>query len=328
MERKIQMKKIVWMEVHDEAVIKLEEAVRPEDFEVVRPVSVKDKTEHLHLVRDAEYIIAGSIPISEEYMESAPKLKMIQKWGIGVDKIDLKAAKARGISVAITAGANAVPVAELAVGLMLSVNRRIPYADRAMRDGRWVKKELRAECYMLTDKTVCLLGIGSIARRVAEMLTGFHCRIFYYDIRRLPKAQEEQLGVRYLPLQELLSVADILSVHVPLTESTRGMIGETELAAMKSESILINTSRGGVVREEDLCRALSSGMIRGAGLDTYEVEPLPQDSPLRQLENCVLMSHNGGGVIDNVRNVTLHAFENIRKHSLGIPLNAADCILL
>ena len=290
------MKTIVWMEVHGAEVVAREDALLPEGLEVLRPVSRTDTEEHLRLLAKADYIIAGGIPITKEYIEAAPNLKMIQKWGIGVDKIDCDAAKEHGVDVNITAGANSIPVAELAVGLMFAVNRRIPYIDAKMREGKWLKSEMRSLCYMLNGKTVGLLGIGNIAKQVAKMMKGFSVNIIYYDIRPLSPEMEEQLNAHYVDFETLLRESDILSVHVPLMDSTRNMIGADELKMMKKTSIIINTARGGVVNEEALVEALTNGTIRGAGLDSYAVEPIEPDNPLLQLDNVVHTSHNGGGV--------------------------------
>ena len=320
-------KTIVWMEIHAPDVVAQEDALLPDGFRILRPKSRTDEAEHLSLLAQADYVIAGGIPIPRNYLQAAPHLKMIQKWGIGVDKIDCQAAKELGIAVSITAGANSIPVAELAVGLMLAVNRRIPYVDRQMRQGRWLKTEMRPVCYMLHGKTVGLLGIGNIARQVAKMLQGFSVQILYHDISPLSKEQESELHVQYADLDTLLRTSDVLSIHVPLTSDTRGMIGQAQLAQMKSTAILVNTARGGVVDETALARALESGTIRGAGLDSYESEPLGQDSPLLRLDNVVLTSHNGGGVIDNVSNVTAHAYRNITDHAAGHPLDPRDVVV-
>lgn len=321
------MEKIVWLEVHDTEVIKQEDSVLPEGFTVLRPKSRTDVKEHLELLADADYIIAGAVPIPAEYIQKAPKLKMIQKWGIGVDKIDCEAARTLGIPVNITAGSNSLPVAELAVGLMFAVNRKIPYIDREMRNGKWLKKEMRAQCYMLTGKTIGLIGIGNIAKRVAHMLQGFDNTIYYYDIFRLSDEKEKELNVSYLPLEEIMKISDVISVHVPLLDSTRNMIGEELLRSMKKTAIIINTARGGVVDENALLNALTEGWIRGAGLDSYSQEPLDPESPFLKLDNCVCTSHNGGGVIDNVVHVTKHAFENIQKFSLNMPMDPRDVIV-
>lgn len=321
--------KIVWMEVHAPEVIEIEDTVKPEGFELVRITSATDRDEHLRLLADAEYIIAGGVKITDEYMAAAPKLKMIQKWGVGVDKIDCQAAARRGIKVCRTAGANAIPVAEMAMALMFAANRMIPYVDQSVRQGKWIKADMRPRCRMIHGKRIGLLGIGNIAREVAKMLRGFSdTEVVYYDIRRISEVEEKELDVSYVTFEELLCTSDILSVHVPLLASTFHMIGEKELASMKKDAILINTARGGVVAEDALVHALKNGIIRGAGLDSFEQEPLPDGSPLRMLENVVLSCHCGGGVADNVIRVTKHAFSNIEKFSRNESIDPVDCITI
>ena len=252
-------------------------------------------------------------------------MKMIQKWGIGVDKIDCVAAEEQGIPVYITAGANSIPVAELAVGLMFAVNRKIPYVDATMRAGQWVKSKMRAQCQMIHGKTIGLLGIGNIAKEVAKMLRGFeNTQVIYYDVIRLSPEDEEKYQATYVPFEELLRRSDILSIHVPLLTSTKHMVDAEQLAQMKSDAILINTARGGVVNEQALTEALKAGRLRGAGLDSFEQEPIDPNNELLTLENVVLTCHCGGGVSDNVLHVTEHAFSNIEKFSKGEPLNPKD----
>lgn len=319
--------KIVWLEVHDPEVVKMENSILPDGFELVRPTSTTDVAEHLKLIADADYIIAGGVRITKEYIEAAKKLKMIQKWGIGVDKIDCEAAAEKNIPVYITAGANSVPVGELALGLMFAVNRKIPYVDSTMRDGKWVKAKMRAQCQMIHGKTVGLLGIGNIAKEVAKMLRGFeNTEVIYYDVIRLSEEDEKKYGATYVPFEELLTRSDILSVHVPFLPATRHMIGKDQLAMMKPSAILINTARGGVVDELALIEALKSGKLRGAGLDSFEQEPINPDNELLKMENVVLTCHCGGGVADNVLHVTEHAFSNIAKFSRGEALNQKDRI--
>ncbi len=317
--------KIVWLEIHDPEVVKMENSILPEGFELVRPTSRTDTEEHLRLLENADYIIAGGIPVPREYIQAAKKLKMIQKWGIGVDKIDCAAAEERGVPVYITAGANSVPVAELALGLMFAVNRKIPYVDSTMRAGQWVKSKMRAQCQMIHGKTVGLLGIGNIAKEVAKMLRGFeNTQVIYYDVFPLSPEDEKKYDAVSVSLEELLRRSDILSVHVPLLPSTKHMIGAEQLAMMKPSAILINTARGGVVDEAALTEALKSGKLRGAGLDSFEQEPIDPNNELLGLENVVLTCHCGGGVSDNVLHVTEHAFSNIQKFSRGEPLNPKD----
>lgn len=323
----MKVEKIVWLEIHADSLMETERELLPEGFELVRPTSLTDKEEHLRLLQDADYIIAGRIPVTAEYIAAAPKLKMIQKWGIGVDKIDCKAAEERNIPVNITAGSNAIPVAELAVGLMLAVNRKIPYVSRTMREGRWVRTEMRAQCYMMNGKRVGLLGIGNIAKKVAKMVRGFDMEVVYYDVFRLSPEQETELQVHYLPFDELIRTSDIISVHVPLTDQTQGMIGAEQFQSMKEGAVLINTARGPIVDEEAMIHALQSGRLRGAGLDAFAQEPVDPSNPLLQMDNVVCTCHIGGAASDNVIPVTEHAYRNIAAFSKGEPVPARDVVV-
>lgn len=321
------MEKIVWLEIHAPDLMEKEEKILPDGFTLVHPTSLTDKEEHLRLVEDADYIIAGRIPVTAEYIAAAKKLKMIQKWGIGVDKIDCEAARARNIPVNITAGANAIPVAELAVGLMLAVSRKIPYVSRTMREGKWVRTEMRAQCYMLNQKRIGLLGIGNIAKKVARMVSGFGTEVVYYDVFQLPEEQEKELNVRYMPFDELIKTSDIISVHVPLLDSTRGMIGAKQFEQMKQGAILINTARGPIVDEPALIAALESGKLRGAGIDAFAQEPVDPSNPLLKMDNVVCTCHIGGAASDNVIPVTEHAYRNIVAFSKGEAVSPKDVVV-
>ena len=320
-------KTILWLEIHDPSLMELERSLLPEGYTLLRPTSLTDAEEHMRLIEQADYVICGSIPLTAAYLNRAKRLKMIQKWGVGLDKIDCQRAAQLGIPVYITAGANAIPVAELTLGLMFAVSRRIPYMDRTMREGLWVRKEMRAQGTMLHGKTIGLLGAGNIAREVAKMLRGFEeTQVLYYDVKPLSREDEERLHMRYVPFETLLERSDLLSVHVPLLPETRGMIGAEQLARMKPSAILINTARGGVVDEKALVHALKTGVIRGAGLDSFEEEPIQPDNELLRLENVVLSCHCGGAAADNVVRVTRHAYGNIAAFAQGKPIAPQDMV--
>lgn len=324
----MEKQKIVWLQVLNPAVKAEANKALPEGFEVVFPTSSTDTEEHDHLIEEADYLITQSIYVTGEQLRRAKHLKMIQKYGIGVDKIDCKAAEELNIPVCITAGANSVPVSEMAIGLMLAVNRRIPYVDKAVRAGQWPKAEMRAQCYMLQGKTIGLVGIGNIAKQVAKRLSGFDVKeIVYYDIFRLSEEKEQELHVRYVPLDELMTVSDVISIHVPLTDETRGMISAERIGMMKPTAILINTARGFIIDQDALIDALREKKIRGAGLDAFEEEPLSADSPLLALENLVLTCHHAGSVIDNVLPRAIHAYGNIEKFSHGEAVDPRDIIV-
>lgn len=324
----MEKQKIVWLQVLNPAVKAEANKALPEGFEVVYPTSSTDTEEHDRLIEEADYLITQSIYVTGEQLKRAKHLKMIQKYGIGVDKIDCKAAEELNIPVCITAGANSVPVSEMAIGLMLAVNRRIPYVDKAVRAGQWPKAEMRAQCYMLQGKTIGLVGIGNIAKQVAKRLSGFDVKeIVYYDIFRLSEEKEQELHVRYAPLDELMAVSDVISIHVPLTDETRGMISAERIGMMKPTAILINTARGFIIDQDALIDALREKKIRGAGLDAFEEEPLSADSPLLALENLVLTCHHAGSVIDNVLPRAIHAYGNIEKFSRGEAIDPRDIIV-
>ncbi len=299
-------------------------AQKPEGLELVF-AETSEEEERVARAREADYILCSWTPVSGRVIEAGEQLKLIQKYGIGVDKIDLKAAANRGIPVCIAAGANAVAVAETAITLMLAVYKRLCVAHNSLRAGRWLKWELRTGCYELWQKTVGLIGGGAIGRAVAKRLShGFECQVLYYDICRLPHETEAALGMTYTPLEGLLRQSDIVSLHVPLTPETRAMIGAKAFAAMKPSAVLINTSRGGVVDEPALIEALQQGTIAGAGLDVFSKEPPERDNPLLRMDNVVVTPHNGGGTVDTVKRIVGHAFANILRVERGEPLPEAD----
>jgi D-3-phosphoglycerate dehydrogenase len=296
--------------------------VAPADFSV-RFVAGADAA----VLADADFILGGIAPITAAMIRAAPRLRLIQKWGIGTDKIDLAAARQAGVPVAITFGANAAPVAEHALALMLAVFRRLPYVDRSLRAGRWVRAEMREACFQLAGRTVGLLGFGNVARMLAHRLRGFDVRILYTDIRRADLVTETVLHARRVPFDELIREAEVLSVHLPLTAATRGLIGAAVMAAMQPEAVIINTSRGGIVDEAALCAALSDGRLLGAGLDVFDTEPLAAGHPLLALDNVVLSPHTAGSVFDNVAHQARHAFANMQAVLRGEALAAEDVVV-
>ena len=286
-----------------------------------------DDGEQFGLVEKAEIILAGWAAITEPMLKRAPRLRMIEKWGIGVDRIDVEAARRMKIPVAITAGANAGPVAELAVALMLGVYRRLAQVDSALRRGQWLKSEMRELCFQLSGKTVGLLGFGNIGRMVARRLRGFDVRVLYHDARRADAATEQALGATMATLEQLLAESDILSLHAPFLPETAKVINASSIAKMKTGAVLINTARGELVDEKALYDALVSGKLRGAGIDAFDPEPPSPDNPLLKLDQVLATPHTGGAVFDNVENVAQHAIGNILKFLGGKPLSPADVVV-
>lgn len=238
-------------------------------------------------------LIMGVQPLVDgEIMDRAPNLRAIGRKGVGVDNIDLEAARQRGIYVLNTPLAPVEPVAELTLGLMIALARSVVQLDRATRRGAWDER-LRHRGPELLGKTLGLVGFGRIGQRVAELVQPLRMRVLYHDIRRYPQA-EERLGAQAVPLPALFQEADWVSVHVPLTEQTRRLVGRDLLALMKPTAYLLNLARGPVVDEEALAEALREGRIAGAALDVFCCEPLGKEHPLCTLDNVILTPHIGG----------------------------------
>ena len=285
-----------------------------------------DRREQMASVADADFILTA-VAVDAEMIKAAPKLKLLHKWGIGVDKFDLDAARAARVPVAITAGANAGAVSEHTVMLMLAVYRRLSWADRKLREGVWIRPQIRAQAYQLSGKTVGIIGFGNVGRMVAHRLAGFDVRIIYHDIRRADMATERAMHATPVPLDELLERSDVVSLHVPLTRVTRGMINAGAIARMKTGAILINAARGEVVDEAALHDALVSRKLGGAGLDVFAKEPAEPDNPLFKLDQVVVTPHTAGSAIDLVADIARHAFSNMEAVLNGEPLSPNDVIV-
>ena len=265
------------------------------------------ENELIEQVKDVDAIvIRANGAVTARLMDAASRLKVIGRHGVGVEAIDLQAAKARGIIVCNTPDANVELVAEQAVGFMLTVSKQILKADIALRQGRWgVRYEYIGQ--ELFGRTLGMVGMGRIGSRVAEICHfGFQMPVVYTDVVQYPTI-EEKLDAKRLSLDELLAQADYVSIHVPLLPSTKGMLGKDQLARMKDGAILINTARGAVVDEAALIEALKSGHLAGAGMDVYEVEPTPVDNPLFQLENVVLSPHMAAHTDDALKAMSMIA---------------------
>lgn len=257
---------------------------------------------------------------------AAPRARLIQKLGVGTDKIDVAAARDQGVAVCKAAGINADAVAELTVLLMLAVLRRLPVACAAARTGLLAKEQLRAQSAQLRDRVVGLYGFGHVGRAVAARLGGWGVRLLYHDLRRADPRTEAGLLLRYVPPVELLAASDVVSLHLPATPQTRHVIDGPALARMKEGAIFINTARGTLVDEDALVAALRAGRIAGAGLDVTEAEPLPPDSALLADDRVVLTPHIGGAVADNFPRVVEHAYRNARAVLAGADVDPADVV--
>ncbi|MCL2464457.1 MAG: phosphoglycerate dehydrogenase [Micrococcales bacterium] len=260
------------------------------------------------LLQDIDGVVAGLDYYTGDVVRAAgPRLRVISRYGTGTDRVDLAAAKERGIVVAATPGANSVAVAELAIGLMLALARQIPTLDRAVRAGGWP----RTHGMELTGKTLGVVGAGAIGRNVAQRARGLSMNVVGYD-PLVPDDVLDAAGITPLPLAELLARADIVSLHVPLTDVTRYLIDAAALATMKPGALLLNTSRGGLIDEGAAYDALTSGHLGGLGLDAYETEP-PRDCALLTLDNVVATPHAGAHTDEAVERMADAAVDNLLK---------------
>ncbi|WP_461866306.1 D-2-hydroxyacid dehydrogenase [Thermococcus sp.] len=285
------MKVLVAAPLHEKAF----EVLRNAGFEVLYE-EYPDEEKLVKLVKDVEAIIVRSKPkVTRKVIENAPKLKVIGRAGVGLDNIDLEAAKERGIKVVNSPAASSRSVAELAVALMFNVARKIAFADRKMREGVWAKKQCLG--MELEGKTLGIVGFGRIGYQIAKIAKAIGMNLLLYDpYPNFERAKE--VGGKFVELDELLKESDVITLHVPLLDSTYHLINEERLRLMKSTAILINAARGAVVDTEALVKALKEGWIAGAALDVFEEEPLPRDHPLTKLDNVVLTPHIGASTVE------------------------------
>jgi phosphoglycerate dehydrogenase-like enzyme len=244
--------------------------------------------ELLPLVAEIDGAICGDDQFTERVLRSAPRLKVISKWGTGIDSIDARAAARLGIRVCNTPGAFTDPVADTALGYVLCFARRLPWMDRDVRRGLWVKPD----AVSLRECTLGVVGVGNIGRALVQRARAFGMRVLGTDPVPVPDSFVEETELTMLPLDALLAESDFVSLHCDLNPTSFHLIGGAELSLMRPTAYLINTSRGSVVDEAALARALIQRRLAGAALDVFEVEPLPVESPLRALENCLLAPHN------------------------------------
>jgi len=253
------------------------------------------RAEFLRMLPDLDGLMVMNVAekLDREAFEAAPRLRIVSDFGVGYDNVDVPAATERGILVCNTPGAMVECVADHAFALLLAVGRRLPKGQADVREGRWrtwlIESIVGQELY---GATLGIIGLGNIGAAVARRARGFSMRILYTGRTRKPEA-EAALGVEWMSMDDLLRQSDYISIHTPLTQETRGLIGRRELALLKPTAILVNTARGGVVDQQALIDVLREGKIYGAGLDVTDTEPLPTDSPLLTLENTIVLPHNG-----------------------------------
>lgn len=261
-------------------------------------------------IADADAVLVRSATkITRDALSKATRLKVIGRAGVGVDTIDVEAATERGVAVMNAPAGNTISAAELAFALLASLVRRIPAADRSMKAGQWERTAFSGS--ELYRKTLGLIGAGRIGTEVAARGRAFGMRVLAYDPYLTPEAART-VGMELVPLEQLLSEADAISLHVPLTEGTRGLLSEERLALLKPTAVLINAARGGLMDEAALIRRLSEGKLAGAAIDVFDKEPLPADHPLRALPNVILTPHLGASTEEAQLNVALEIADSVK----------------
>lgn len=302
------MKVIIADQINEKGIKELEEVA-----EVVVDTSITQE-ELINKIKDFDAIIVRSrTKVTRAVIEAAEKLKIIARAGVGVDNVDVEAATERGIMVVNAPESTSVTVAEHAMGLILSLARKISIADMSVKEGKWDKSKFMG--IELNGKTLGIIGLGRIGTQVSIRAKSFGMEILVYD----PYVTEEagaEIGVSVVDLDYLLRNSDVMTIHVPLTPETKHLISKAEFEIMKENAIIVNAARGGIINEEDLYDALTSGKIWGAGLDVFETEP-PESSPLLELDNVVLTPHIGASTKEAQIDAAIIVANEVKKVFMG-----------
>ncbi|NMC31416.1 MAG: hypothetical protein GYA36_03010 [Veillonellaceae bacterium] len=297
-------------------------ATVPKSWEMIF-VDAEDDAALMAACKGADALLApsGFQKITAELLHRNSQLKLVQESGAGFDGADIQTARELGIPVANVPGANAHEVAEYTIGLMIAMQRCLIIADRETKAGQYLTVRKQMFLHGLGDmpsSTIGLVGLGAIGRRVAEIARFLGAKVVYYNRTRLATEKEDELGLEYSSLPELLAHSDIVSLHIPLTPQTRGLIGKKEMLLMKPSSYLINTARGDIIDQIALAEILESGRIAGAAVDVFYPEPPPAEHPLLTLsptaqDRLIVTPHMGGVTANCFRRMLEGAIENIRR---------------
>ena len=309
--------KIVMSPKMPDSIIETARAMLPAGFEleIVDQSDPKFPTAML----DADFFLGFARGgMGPEFYRASPKLKLIQLISAGYDRIDVEAARAAKLPVANNNGANSVAVSEHTLMLILAVAKKLVWQHNNVVAGKWRIGDFAAtRLYEVQGKTLGIVGLGNIGKKVARRAQAFEMRVQYYDVLRLTEDQEDALGVRFALFEELLRTSDIVTLHVPLGDRTRGMMGARQFSLMKPTALFINTCRGPVVDEDALYTALTSKQILAAGLDVMVEEPPKPNHPLFTLDNVTITPHTAGPTWENWAKAFRNAFDNIQRVAAG-----------
>ncbi len=308
--------KILFSPNQPDEILDIARTMTPPGYELV--VADVGTPKFYDVAPEVEYFMGLSRGIGGEFFRSTPKLKLVQLLSAGYDRVDIEAARKAKVPVSNNGGANAIAVSEHTVMLMLAVLKRLVRFHNDIVAGKWrVGNQVEGAVYELSSKLVGIVGLGNIGKKVARRVQAFDARVQYYDVLRLTEAEEDQLGVRFVLLDELLRTSDIVSMHVPLDDTTRAMISTRELSLMKPSAIIVNTCRGPVIDEAALHAALTSRKIAAAGLDVMVEEPPAKDHPLFSLPNVTFTPHSAGPTWENWAARFRNGFDNIQRVASG-----------
>jgi len=308
--------KILFAPKQSDAVLEIARSLTPAGFELL--IADIGTPEFYAAAAQAEYYLGLARQMGGEFFRSAPNMKLVQLLSAGYDRVDIEAARKAKVPVSNNGGANAIAVAEHTIMLILAVLKRVVRFHNDVVAGKWrVGGFDDQRVYELSRKTLGIVGLGNIGKKVARRAAAFDMVVQYYDIARLTEAEEDALGVRFVLLPELLRTSDVVSLHVPLDDSTRHLLAAREFAQMKPGAILINTCRGPVVDEAALYAALKSGQVAGAGLDVLVEEPPATNHALFSLPNVTLTPHSAGPTWENWTARFRNGFDNIQRVAAG-----------
>ena len=288
----------------------------PDGFELEMLESVSQQ-ELEGKVKEADYLlVSGRLKINRTVLENATNIKMIQRTGVGLDSMDLEYIRNHDIPFYVNKGVNAQSVAEHTILLMLASLRNLVEINENTKRGIW-KKQAQGVCtHELCGKTVGLIGMGAIGRKVAGMLKAFGAEVLYNDVSKMKQEDENTLGIKFSTREEIIEKSDIISLHCPLTDDTRHMINDRAVNKMKNGVILINTARGGLIDEAALINGIKNGKIAGAGIDVYEKEPV-DNSEVLNLQNVITTPHIGGVTYDSFYQMMYQAMRKIEMFDKG-----------
>jgi phosphoglycerate dehydrogenase-like enzyme len=308
--------KILFCPKQPPVIMDLVRTLTPAGFELL-PADL-DTPEFYEAAAQAEYYLGFARRMGNEFFRAAPKLKLVQLTSAGYDQVDVEAARKAKVAVSNNGGANAIAVSEHAIMLMLAVYKRVVQFHNHIVAGNWrVGNPAEVRVHELSGATLGIVGLGNIGKKVARRAAAFDMKVQYYDIHRLTEDQEDNLGVRFVLYDELLRTSDVVTLHVPLDDSTRKLIGARELGMMKREAIIVNTCRGPVIDEDALHAALKENKIFGAGLDVMVEEPPQPKHPLFSLPNVIFTPHTAGPTWENYVARFRNGFDNIQRVAAG-----------